>query len=73
MPAPSSAQPQSQAAHAELERQLKQERLDLIRSMAAQISSPDVIESHAHALAKLQVRLESLREERTRGGGKRGG
>ena len=69
MPTPSPAQ-QLQPDQAALERQLKQERLDLIRSMAAQIGSPDVIESHAHALVNLQARLDALREERARSGSK---
>ena len=51
---------------AALERQLKQERLDLIRSMAAQIGAPDVIESHAHAFVKLQTRLDAMREQHHR-------
>jgi hypothetical protein len=65
MPTPSPAQQQPDPDHAAmLERQLKQERLDLIRSMAAQIGSPDVIDSHAHAFVRVQTRLEMLREER---------
>ena len=49
-----------------LDRQLKQERLDLIRAMAGRIDSPDIVESHVAALVKLQGRLEALREERAR-------
>jgi hypothetical protein len=48
-----------------LERHLKQERIDLIRAMAARIDAPDVIESHACALVRIQERLEAVRQERT--------
>ena len=57
-------QQQQSERQAVLERQLKQERLDLIRAMAAQIGAPDIIESHSSALVKIQERLESLRAER---------
>lgn len=66
MSQPAPTQPPDPDHAAALERQLKQERLDIIRSMAAQIGSPEVIESHAQALVKLQTRLDTLREERAR-------
>jgi hypothetical protein len=47
-----------------MERQLKQERLDLVRAMTSKIAVPDIVESHSSALAKIQERLESLRTER---------
>lgn len=48
---------------AQRERQLKQERIDLIRAMAARIDSPEIVESHCSALVKLQERLDELRTQ----------